>query len=89
MENRIYCEDNLETLRRMEDAGLQPDLVVTSPPYDDLRAYNGFSFNADNLAHGLFRAMKQGGGCCLDSRGCRKERIRNGNIIQAGTFVYE
>lgn len=37
------------------------DLVVTSPPYDNLRNYNGFSFEFEGIAKGLFRVIKEGG----------------------------
>ena len=37
------------------------DLVVTSPPYDDLRTYNGYSFDFESVAKELFRITKQGG----------------------------
>lgn len=37
------------------------DLVVTSPPYDDLRDYNGFSFAFPDIAKGLFRVIKKTG----------------------------
>ena len=37
------------------------DLVVTSPPYDNLRDYNGFSFDFYNTAIQLYRVIKQGG----------------------------
>ena len=37
------------------------DLVVTSPPYDDLRTYNGYSFDFQNIAKELFRIIKVGG----------------------------
>lgn len=37
------------------------DLVVTSPPYDKLRNYNGYSFDAAGVARGLWRVMKKGG----------------------------
>lgn len=30
--NKIYCEDCLETMKRMEDKSI--DLIVTDPPYD-------------------------------------------------------
>ena len=38
MENQIFNESCLDTMSRMEDNSI--DLVVTSPPYDNLRAYN-------------------------------------------------
>jgi DNA modification methylase len=37
------------------------DLTVTSPPYDDLRNYNGFVFDYKSLAHELYRTTKDGG----------------------------
>lgn len=38
------------------DSGLI-DLVVTSPPYDNLRAYNGFEFHFEKIANELFRVV--------------------------------
>lgn len=37
------------------------DLVVTSPPYDDLRKYNGYSFDFKNVVKELYRVVKDGG----------------------------
>lgn len=39
------------------------DLVVTSPPYDTIRAYNGFVFDFEKIANQLFRVLKKGGVC--------------------------
>jgi hypothetical protein len=36
---------------RMPDNSI--DLTVTSPPYDDLRNYNGYSFDFENVAKEL------------------------------------
>jgi DNA modification methylase len=57
--NKIYNEDNIATLAKMPDNFI--DLVVTSPPYDNLRNYNGFSFDFETLAKELYRALKPGG----------------------------
>ena len=57
--NKIYNENCLETMSRMPDNFI--DLVVTSPPYDDLRTYNGYSFDFENIAKELFRIIKVGG----------------------------
>ncbi len=59
MINQIYCEDCLETMSRMPDNFV--DLTVTSPPYDNLRDYNGFSFDFAPIAKELFRVTKEGG----------------------------
>ena len=37
------------------------DLTVTSPPYDDLRNYKGYAFQALPMAEQLFRITKEGG----------------------------
>jgi site-specific DNA-methyltransferase (adenine-specific) len=57
--NKIYCESNLETMAKMPDCFI--DLTVTSPPYDDLRNYNGYSFPFEDIAKELYRVTKQGG----------------------------
>jgi site-specific DNA-methyltransferase (adenine-specific) len=57
--NKIICGDAVEVMRTMPSDSV--DLVITSPPYDDLRNYNGYSFNLDGMAKGLFRVMKKGG----------------------------
>ena len=57
--NKNYNESNLETMARMPDNFV--DLTVTSPPYDNLRTYNGYSFDFKNVAKELFRVTKQGG----------------------------
>lgn len=37
------------------------DLTVTSPPYDNLRNYNGYHFNYKLVADGLLKVTKPGG----------------------------
>ena len=37
------------------------DLTVTSPPYDNLRNYDGYSFNFEEIAQQLYRVTKPGG----------------------------
>ena len=55
----IYNEDCIETMKRMPDNFI--DLTVTSPPYDNLRKYNGFCFDFENVANQLYRVTKEGG----------------------------
>lgn len=57
--NKIYNEDCLETMKRMPDKSV--DLVVTSPPYDNLRDYKGYAFDFESVAKELFRIIKDGG----------------------------
>jgi len=57
--NKNYNESNLETMAKMPDCFV--DLTVTSPPYDDMRTYNGYCFDFENVAKELFRVTKNGG----------------------------
>ena len=57
--NKLYCESNLDTMAKMPDCFV--DLTVTSPPYDDLRTYNGYPFPFEEIAKELYRVTKQGG----------------------------
>ena len=57
--DRIYNEDCLLTMQQMPDNFI--DLTVTSPPYDNLRTYNGFCFDFENVAKQLYRVTKDGG----------------------------
>ncbi len=57
--NKIYNENCLETMAKMPDNFI--DLTVTSPPYDGLRTYNGYSFDFENVAKELYRVTKNGG----------------------------
>lgn len=56
---RIHNENCLDTMLRMPDNFI--DLTVTSPPYDDLRTYNGYSFNFEDIAKELYRVTKKEG----------------------------
>ena len=57
--NKIYNENCLDTMAGMSDGFV--DLTVTSPPYDGLRTYNGYSFPFEDIAKELFRVTKDGG----------------------------
>ena len=57
--NKIYNENCLDTMSKMPNDFI--DLTVTSPPYDNLRTYNGYSFDFESIAKELYRVTKQGG----------------------------
>lgn len=50
--------DNVALLNRLPMSTV--DLVLTSPPYDDLRAYGGGAWDFDAVARELVRVMKSG-----------------------------
>jgi len=57
--NEIIQGDCLEVMRGWPSECI--DLTVTSPPYDNLRTYNGFSFDFEGIAQELYRITKPGG----------------------------
>jgi len=59
MKNKIYNENCLDTMKRMEDNLI--DLTVTSPPYDNLRDYDGYEFDFESIVKELYRVTKDGG----------------------------
>ena len=59
MINTVITGDCLEVMKDIPDNSI--DLVVTSPPYDNLRAYKGYVFDFSNIAKELYRVTKQGG----------------------------
>jgi site-specific DNA-methyltransferase (adenine-specific) len=59
MLNKIHNMDCVEGMRRLPDNSI--DLTVTSPPYDNLRTYNGYSWDFEETAKELYRITKPGG----------------------------
>ena len=56
--NRIVHSDCVVYMNQiMEPESV--DLTVTSPPYDNLRDYNGYSFDYRAIAEGLYRVTKK------------------------------
>lgn len=55
----LYNDNNINILKNLENNSI--DLTVTSPPYDNLRDYHGYSFDFENVAKELYRVTKSGG----------------------------
>lgn len=56
---QLKLGDCLEVMNKLESETI--DLTITSPPYDNLRIYNGYSFDFENIAKELYRITKKGG----------------------------
>jgi DNA modification methylase len=56
---QLYNGDCAKIMQQFPDNYI--DLTVTSPPYDNLRAYKGFTFNFEAIADQLYRITKPGG----------------------------
>ena len=59
MKYKLILGDCLEKMQRIKDNYI--DMVLTSPPYDNLRSYKGYSFDFKNIAKQLYRVLKPGG----------------------------
>ena len=57
--NKIYNENCLKTMAHMQPEIL--DLTITSPPYDNLKDYKGYSFEFEHIVKELYRVTKKGG----------------------------
>ncbi len=57
--DQLFCEDCRDTLERLPPDCI--DLVVTSPPYADMRAYHGYSIDLPGIISGLWKVVKPGG----------------------------
>lgn len=57
--NKIYCMDNIQGMAKLGPNIV--DLTVTSPPYDNMRNYKGYSFDFEHTARGLYYITKLGG----------------------------
>ncbi len=57
--NKIIEGNCVEVMKQFDDNVI--DLTVTSPPYDDLRNYNGYVFPFEEIAQQLYRITKPGG----------------------------
>lgn len=55
----LICGDCKEELKNINDKYV--DLTITSPPYDNLRKYNGYEFDFENIAKEIYRVTKDGG----------------------------
>jgi site-specific DNA-methyltransferase (adenine-specific) len=57
--NLVKVGNCVDLMRELPDNCI--DLTVTSPPYDNLRKYNGFVFDFPAIAAELYRVTKPGG----------------------------
>ena len=85
--NQLYHGDCVDIMAGMEADSV--DMTLTSPPYDDLRTYNGYHFDFESIAKGLYRITKQGGVVVW----VVGDKVKNGNrsltAFRQGLFFQE
>lgn len=57
--NNIITGNCVDVMKSISDASI--DMCITSPPYDNLRKYNGYEFPFEEITKELFRIIKNGG----------------------------
>ncbi len=57
--NQIICGDAVEVMKNFPSNSV--DIVVTSPPYDSVRDYKGFSLDLHSVGGEIYRVLKDGG----------------------------
>ncbi|HUC88944.1 MAG TPA: transcriptional repressor LexA [Candidatus Paceibacterota bacterium] len=57
--NKIICGDVVEVMKKFPSNSV--DIVVTSPPYDAVRDYKGFSLDLHTAGKEIYRVLKDGG----------------------------
>jgi len=57
--NKILCGDAIEVMKKFSSNSV--DIIVTSPPYDAVRDYKGFSLNLHAAGEEMHRILKDGG----------------------------
>ena len=87
--NQIFNEDCLITMSKMPDNYV--DLVLTSPPYDHLRSYNGNNkFEFEKIAVELTRVLKTGGVIVwIVGDGVNKKGSETGTSFKQALFFKE
>jgi site-specific DNA-methyltransferase (adenine-specific) len=63
VKNKILAGNCVELLTHFEDQSI--DMVVTSPPYDDLRHYKGYELDLPELGNQCYRVLKEGSICAV------------------------
>lgn len=97
--NTIYNEDCITTLKNLQDQSI--DLVVTSPPYDNMRKYGGdksyhqrlnnlgYSFDFEIIAKELTRTLQSGGVIFWNVADQTIRGSRTGNSMRQALFFME
>jgi len=95
----IYNENCLDTMSKMKDKSI--DLILTSPPYDNMRKYGmvknyhqrlndtGYSFEFEEIAKEMSRVLKEGGVIMWNVADQTIKGTRTGNSMRQALYFME
>lgn len=72
--------DCIEGMKLLPDNSI--DLVVTSPPYDEIRDYKGFKLDLHNVGIEISRILKDGGICVMVIQDQTKDGRKSGTSFR-------
>jgi len=78
--NKIYNMDCIEGMKLIPDNSI--DLVITSPPYDAIRDYKGFSLDLHSVGVEISRVLKDGGICVMVIQDQTKDGRKSGTSFR-------
>lgn len=59
IKGKLLCGDAKKVMKKIDSNSI--DLIMTSPPYDKIRDYHGFSIDLHGIGNECFRVLKDGG----------------------------
>lgn len=80
---RLYHGNCVNVMNRLKD---KVDLVITSPPYDEMRDYKGFKFEFKKIARSLKSILKPGGIIVWVVGDQTKEYSESGNSFRQALY---
>ena len=80
---KLYCGNCAEVMPMLRE---KVDLVVTSPPYDNLRDYRDFKFPFKKIAKCLYNILKPGGVIVWVVGDQTKELSESGSSFQQALY---
>jgi len=81
----LYCGDCLTIMPQLEPV----DLVLTSPPYDNLREYDGYKFDYKKTILSIKQILNTGGVCVWVVGDETKDGSESGNSFRHALFFIE
>lgn len=83
----IYNEDCLVYLKNLPNDTIK--CTITSPPYDDIRDYNGYSFPFEDIAKELWRTTKPGGVVVWNVADATVKGSKTGTSMKQGLYFMQ
>jgi len=85
--NKIILGNCVKVMDQLEDESV--DAFITSPPYDELRDYNGYSFPFEDIARKMYQKLAKGGVIVWVVGDATKKGSETGSSFRQAIFFQE